>query len=215
MSASIDTYASEVAAALRENIFTSHYRDVRDDPARYLADFMRHRSRDERKIFLIGNGGSAAVSAHTALDFCNAGIRAVSLTEPATLTCLANDHGYQSVFARQMSWHVKPCDVLVARSSSGRSNNILSAVQVAREIGADVVTLSGFSPHNPLRRLGDFNFYVPSDTYGVVEIAHWAILHAIADEAAALGREETVVSSVTHLGKKLTPLVDVKDGLGH
>ena len=70
-------------------------------------------------------------------------------------------------------------DILFAISSSGKSENILQAVQSARLKGCKVVTLSGFKKNNPLSLLGDFNFYVPSDSYGPVEIMHHSICHCL------------------------------------
>ena len=133
-----------------------------------------------RRVLLVGNGGSAAVAAHIANDLVKLGIAAMSLSEPAVLTCLANDNGYADVYARQVYAHANPGDKLVAISSSGRSPNILNAVAAARDCYAQVITLSGFDPDNPLRKLGDHNYYVSSHNYGVVECAHLAILHSIA-----------------------------------
>jgi D-sedoheptulose 7-phosphate isomerase len=71
-------------------------------------------------------------------------------------------------------------DILVAISSSGRSENILRGVKAAREKGCSVITLSGFEVTNPLSSLGDINFYVPDGSYGPVEIIHQP-LHCILD----------------------------------
>ena len=72
-------------------------------------------------------------------------------------------------------------DVLVAISSSGRSENILRGARKAREKDCRVLTMSGFDPDNPLRRLGDLNFYVPSKSYGHVEITHLSLSHCMLD----------------------------------
>ena len=72
-------------------------------------------------------------------------------------------------------------DILMAISSSGRSENILLAVEAAKGKGCKVITMSGFSPDTPLRLTGDLNFYVPSDSYGYVEITHLALCHCILD----------------------------------
>jgi D-sedoheptulose 7-phosphate isomerase len=69
---------------------------------------------------------------------------------------------------------------VVAISSSGKSLNIVQAAYAAREAGARLITLSGFDAMNPLRQLGEHNYYVPSFNYGIVEIAHLAILHSLA-----------------------------------
>ena len=72
-------------------------------------------------------------------------------------------------------------DVLLAISSSGKSENILRGVVAAQEKGLKVISLSGLSGDNPLRKMGDINFYVPSMSYGFVEIIHKAICHCLID----------------------------------
>ena len=136
------------------------------------------------KIMFIGNGGSAAISSHLAIDYLkNGGLRATALNDAATLTALGNDFGYDEVFAKQLELHARRGDVLVAISSSGRSANILRAVDVARANDCHVVTFTGFSEENELRRRGDVNFYVRSAVYGFVEVAHLALCHASFDIA--------------------------------
>jgi D-sedoheptulose 7-phosphate isomerase len=136
------------------------------------------------KIMFIGNGGSAAISSHLAIDYLkNGGMRAMALNDAATLTALGNDLGYDKVFATQLELHALPGDLLVAISSSGRSANILSAVDVARTKECGVITFSGFSDDNPLRGCGDVNFYIRSGQYGFVEVGHLALCHASFDIA--------------------------------
>ncbi len=136
------------------------------------------------KIIFIGNGGSAAISSHLAVDYLkNGGLRATALNDAATLTALGNDFGYDKVFAKQLELHARPGDALIAISSSGRSANILKAVDVARANDCRVVTFTGFSEENELRHSGDVNFYVRSDVYGFVEVAHLALCHALFDIA--------------------------------
>jgi D-sedoheptulose 7-phosphate isomerase len=134
------------------------------------------------KIMIIGNGGSAGIASHTAIDLSkNAGLRTLAFNDSSALTCLANDYGYEHVFAKQVEFHGRLDDVLVAISSSGSSANILYAVAAARACGIRILTFSGFEPGNPLRASGDLNFYVPASEYGFVEIAHQALLHAMLD----------------------------------
>jgi len=132
-------------------------------------------------VLWVGNGGSAALASHFAVDVFNAGIRSTAFNDAAMLTCMGNDCGYEQVFARPVSLFASPGDVLIAISSSGRSPNILAAVGAARERGCAVITLSGFRPDNPLRGLGDWNFFVPSEAYGPVETVHAIICHALVD----------------------------------
>lgn len=135
-----------------------------------------------RKLMFIGNGASAAISSHQSVDYWKTGgVRAVAFNDPSLLTCISNDFGYASVFEKPIEMFADPGDVLVAISSGGRSDNILRGARKAREVGCRVVTMSGFEDTNPLRRLGDLNFYVRSKSYGHVEISHLALCHCILD----------------------------------
>ena len=139
-----------------------------------------------RKLMFIGNGGSAAIASHMATDYSkNGGMRSLSFNDGAVLTCLGNDYGYEHVFAKQIEFHAVAGDLLIAISSSGRSPNILRAVERARRIGCHILTLSSFGADNPLRRLGDLNLYVATSAYGFAEISHLALCHAILDRAIA------------------------------
>src|SRR5579872_4150396 len=136
------------------------------------------------KVMFIGNGGSMGIAAHMAIDFSkNGGMRAMAFGDGAALTCLGNDLGYAEVFSRQIEWHGGADDVLVAISSSGESPNILNGVSAARSRDCKVVTFSGFRDDNRLRSLGDVNFYVRAEEYGLVEVAHQSLLHAMLDVA--------------------------------
>jgi len=135
-----------------------------------------------RKVMFIGNGGSAAIASHQAVDFWkNGGMRAVAFNDSSLLTCIGNDFGYPQVFVKPVEMFADPGDVLVALSSSGRSENILSAVNTARKKECKVITMSGFAANAPLRLMGDLNFYVASDSYGHVEIVHLTLCHCILD----------------------------------
>ncbi len=130
----------------------------------------------------IGNGGSAGIASHMAVDFSKRGkICANAFNDAAMLTCLGNDLGYSEVFAHQVALHIREDDVLVAISSSGQSENILRAAEEARKKGAKITTFSGFKPDNPLRGSGDLNYYVGSNEYGFVELTHMALLSALID----------------------------------
>ncbi len=134
------------------------------------------------KLIFIGNGASAAIASHMATDFWkNAGIRAISFNDSSLLTCVSNDYGYKYVFAKPIEMFTERDDILVAISSSGKSENILCAVKAAKLKKVKIITLSGFAKQNPLRSLGDINFYVPISHYGYVEAVHTAICHCLVD----------------------------------
>ncbi len=135
-----------------------------------------------RKIMIIGNGGSAAIATHMHNDLCNSvGIQAMTFNDSSQLTALANDHGYDQVFERPIDLWAKSGDLLIAISSSGKSENILKGVQAAKKKGCDVMTLSGFRSDNPLRQLGQVNFYIASQSYGEVEVSHISLTHYLTD----------------------------------
>ena len=127
------------------------------------------------------SGGSAAIASHQVADFTKIGIRALAPLDHSLLTCLSNDYGYENAFAEAVKVMGRRQDVLFAISSSGESRNILNAVAVAKEKKMAVVTLSGFNESNPLRKMGEINFYVPSSSYRCVESALLFIFNCILD----------------------------------
>jgi D-sedoheptulose 7-phosphate isomerase len=149
-----------------------------------------------KKLFVVGNGGSAAIASHHALDLWNyAGVPSLAFNDASLLTCMANDFGYEEVFARPLSMFCGKGDLLIAISSSGASKNILRAVASAEERGATVIGFSGFKAGNPLSKVGKLHFYVPSHSYGVVEAAHFLLTHTVSDELAHRMREKKGVSA--------------------
>jgi D-sedoheptulose 7-phosphate isomerase len=148
----------------------------------HVMRYLRQIKREKRTLYIVGNGGSAAVASHALVDFVNvAKIDARVLHESSLITCMANDFGYQNAYARVLAQCLKPEDVLIAISSSGCSLNICQAAQVAKDYGAQVVTLTGFRRDNTLRQLGDINFWLDSSDYGFVEVGHQFILHNLSD----------------------------------
>ena len=144
--------------------------------------FSEQKLNKEKRIFFIGNGGSAAIAVHMTADFLKNGrMTTISMYDPATITCLGNDYGYEYVFSKQLEMHIKSDDLLVVISSSGNSENIIRAINVAIERGAQVMTFTGFKPDNKARQKGDYNLYVPSTEYGIVESVHNMILQQIVD----------------------------------
>jgi D-sedoheptulose 7-phosphate isomerase len=155
-----------------------------DSAGAWLEDAAKAAHLAGKRVIFIGNGGSSAIASHMAIDYSkNGGMRTLAFNDAASLTCLGNDLGYEAVFRYQVEMHAMEGDLLVAISSSGRSPNILGAVNAARSRGCKIATLSGFQPDNPLRSSGDLNVYAPSDNYGYVELLHLTFLHAVLDLA--------------------------------
>ena len=148
------------------------------------------RTRDiDGKVLIAGNGGSAAIADHCAGDFTkNAGVRTLSFAGSPWISCLANDYGYEEWVSKSLEMHADPDDLVILLSSGGRSENILRAAHRARALGLLIVTFSGFAYDNPLRSLGDLNFWVGSKAYNVVEMTHQIWLLAVCD--AIIGSAE-------------------------
>ncbi|MFA6217326.1 MAG: SIS domain-containing protein [Candidatus Omnitrophota bacterium] len=155
-----------------------------------IADLFMACALRNKKLIFIGNGASAAISSHMAVDFSkHAGIRGIAFNDSSLLTCISNDFGYDHVFEKPLELFADKGDILVAISSSGKSPNILAAVRAARRKGVLVVSFSGFLPENPLRASGDLNFYVPAKAYSHVEIMHHSLLHYVLDSIADTKKE--------------------------
>lgn len=137
------------------------------------------------KVLVLGNGGSAAIAGHMHNDLCKmVGVRAMAPSDVPLLTALSNDDCYDGAFEHLARLWCDAGDLLIGISSSGRSESIVRPAKLAESRGCQTMTLSGFSPGNPLRQLGELNFYVPSDEYGPVESIHSIITHQMTDRAA-------------------------------
>lgn len=135
-----------------------------------------------KKIIVVGNGGSAAMASHVAVDLTKAaGCRAVTFNEADLLTCFANDYGYENWVERALKFYADKGDVVILISSSGTSKNIVNGANWAKQNGLKVITLSGFNSENPLRKIGDINLWVDSKGYNIIEMAHHIWLVSIVD----------------------------------
>ena len=144
-------------------------------------EFIRHKGR-KAQLFFIGNGGSSAIASHMTADFMkNGGMNTYSLYDNAVTTCMGNDYGYEYIFSKPLEFLLREDDLLVAISSSGNSQNIINAIEVAKSRKTFVITLTGFKPDNKIKQLGDINVYVPCEKYGMVESIHNLILQQIVD----------------------------------
>ena len=182
--ATIDQYLEDISG-LRQKITARNSAGVilslADATTQSMA-LIRCASQDGGKIIFIGNGGSAAIASHMAIDFSkNGGMPALCFNDAVALTCLTNDLGYEEAFSQPIRMLAKSNDVLVAISSSGQSRNIINAVKAAHSIHMKVITLSGFDEANLLVKEGNINFHVPSNRYGAVEITHLTLCHALLD----------------------------------
>ena len=154
------------------------------------ANLILSASQNKNKIIFVGNGGSASIASHLVVDSINAaGIRATNFSDPGIITCFANDYGYENWVSKALDCYADQGDVVCLISSSGQSNNMLTAAKKAKLMGLNVITLTGFSNDNPLRKLGDINFWLNSDKYNTVEMVHHIWLLSIVDCLIELKKE--------------------------
>ena len=156
--------------------------------ARAIADVIVASLRAGNKLLIAGNGGSAADAQHIAAEIVgryrqdrHAGAALALTTDTSALTAIANDYGFEQVFARQVEGLGRRGDVLLALSTSGRSPNILAALRSAREGG---LVTAGFTGRNgeALRAHCDHLLVAPSDDTAVIQQIHLVVAHAICDQ---------------------------------
>jgi D-sedoheptulose 7-phosphate isomerase len=142
--------------------------------------------RERRQVFICGNGGSAGNAIHLANDFIYGvampdgnGIRAHALSaNPAVLTCLANDIGYERIFAAQLAVQALPGDLLIVFSGSGNSPNIVAALEEARKRGVKSYAVLGYSG-GKAKSLADAAIHFPIDDMQISEDLQLVVGHML------------------------------------
>ena len=175
--------------AFYEKYFKSIYENLQSVESSALDEavaLLKETSDAGGKVIFGGNGGSSAMASHVAVDLTkNAGIRAINFNESDLITCFANDYGYEEWIKKSIEFYADPDDMVVLISSSGRSQNVINAGKIAKERGMKLITFSGFQSDNPLRALGDLNFWVENREYNIVEMTHHVWLLAMIDRIIA------------------------------
>jgi len=153
-----------------------------------IVDTLEETIENKSRIYILGNGGSAATASHMVNDL-GAGLRrrniinfdVTSLGDNSpVITAIANDIGYENIFYMQMKGHINADDVIVAISCSGDSANIIKAVDYAKDLGCKIIGVTGFNG-GYLKKISNINFHVdaPEGEYGLVEDAHMILDHII------------------------------------
>ena len=133
------------------------------------------------KVFLLGNGGSAAIASHVAVDLTkNAGIPSVTFNEVDLITCFANDFGYENIFSRQIEGLGESGDVLVCLTTSGNSLNIIKAIKVAKSMNVKTILMSG-NKGGKCSGLSDLELIIPSQSTARIQEIQIFIGHIICD----------------------------------
>ena len=154
-------------------------------PVERAGELIVESMRSGGKLLACGNGGSAADAQHFVAELVGRmgperrSLPAITLSvDPSAVTAIGNDYGYENLFARQVEGLGRSGDVLLAISTSGKSPNVLRAIQVAREKGMRVIALSGQGGDALLAEC-DVSIHIPSANTQRVQELHMALLHAI------------------------------------
>lgn len=151
-----------------------------------IVDVLMEAYEGSHRIYLFGNGGSAALASHFACDLGKGAangsgkrFQALALTDNIPMmTAWANDANYEDIFAEQLVNFVRPGDIAFAISGSGKSPNVLKALKVARQAGAFTIGLTGFRGGH-MTDLCDVCLIVPSDNMQIIEDLHLGVTHAV------------------------------------
>ena len=135
------------------------------------------------KVFIFGNGGSAAVASHFALDLSNnSDIKCFTLPDMSMISCLSNDYGYENLFSKYLTIYGNKDDILILISSSGNSKNIINAYKCAQKLKfKNIFTLSGFNKKSPLSKISKNNIWINSKNYNQIENLHQVCLLSVVD----------------------------------
>jgi len=147
-----------------------------------LKEMLLELKQNGRKVIIAGNGGSAAMASHVSVDFTKqGGIRTVNFNESDLITCFANDYGFENWVEKAVEFYGDNGDLIILISSSGKSKNMINAAITAKRMGILVVTFTGFSSDNSLKKEGVLNFWIDSKAYNVVENTHQIWLLMVCD----------------------------------
>ena len=138
---------------------------------------------NKKKILIFGNGGSAAIASHFSIDLTkNAKIRCTNYNESDLITCFSNDYGYERWVEMAIRYYGNKGDVLIVISSSGKSKNIINGCIAAKKKKLlKIITLTGHSMNNPVKKLGDINLWINSKAYNYIENIHQFWLLSLVD----------------------------------
>lgn len=147
----------------------------------------------DKKIVFAGNGASASIASHGSVDFTKqAKVRAINFNEANLITCFSNDYGYENWVAEAIKCYAEKGDMVTLISVSGESKNLINAAKISNEMGLNVITFTGRSENNSLKKLGKINFWVDSNAYNIVECIHMIWLTSVID--SVIGKAEYEVS---------------------
>ena len=163
-----------------KNSFFKSFHNLNINNFNKLADILKNLKKN--KVILFGNGGSASIVSHVALDLVNVcNIKSIHFNEASIITCYANDYGYENSVTQSLKNFLEIGDVVILISSSGESKNMINAARFTKKNKNLLITFTGFNKNNQLKNIGDVNFWVNSKIYNIVESIHQSWLLMLVD----------------------------------
>ncbi len=189
MSNPVDTYILELQNTLMQ-LPTARIQEA--------IDLLVEARTERRQVFIMGNGGSASTASHFVCDLAKntrnpelPNFRVIGLTDNmAIFSALANDEGYENVFAQQLASFVEADDIVIGISASGNSANVLNAIELGNKVGARTIGMTGFDG-GQLRKMVDIDIHIPSDCIEHVEDIHLMLEHLICKAIKEMAAGET------------------------
>jgi D-sedoheptulose 7-phosphate isomerase len=151
-----------------------------DEYKKYYEAYETH-----KRFIIIGNGGSNSAAAHIAQDMTKrGGKKALAFTDASMLTCFMNDFGVDEAYSKFLEYYAETDTFVILISSSGESNNIIEAVRWCQATDLRYGVLTAFGERNTVRTMSVdavFNYYIPTQSYGVAECLHQVFLHGVVE----------------------------------
>lgn len=147
-----------------------------------ISNLISNIKKKNKKIMVFGNGGSAAIVNHFTVDVTKMfKVKCINLNESSIITCFSNDFGFHNWIKEAINHYADKDDLVILISSSGMSLNMINGAKMAVQKKCKLVTFSGFSKNNKLRKIGNINIWVNSSVYNFVENLHQIYLLSVVD----------------------------------
>ncbi len=149
-----------------------------------LKDIIIKTKKNNGKVIVFGNGGSASTSNHVTVDLTkNAKVQSMNFNESNLITCFSNDYGYEKWISKAIEFYATKRDLVILLSVSGESKNLVNAAKLCKKNKLNLVTFTGKTKNNSLIKINKkkLNFFVNSNSYNIVEIVHHALLLCVVD----------------------------------
>lgn len=181
---------------------------IEKDKIEKMIELILNAYRDDKKIYILGNGGAASTASHLACDLgkgtlarvydhSEKRLHVISLTDNvALISAYANDVSYDDIFLQQLRNLVEKDDIVIAISGSGNTKNVLKAAYYSKKVGAKIIGLTGFNHGGKLARIVDLPIIIKTNHYGPLEDVHMMVGHLVSAAIATAKHVESANGKV-------------------